>query len=350
MKAIILAGGKGTRLRPLTFCRQKQLLPIADKDLIYYIIEDLARSGIKNIGIVINPGQDQLREEVGNGGQWNISISYIIQPEPKGLAHALLCAAEFVDNDEFIMYLGDNLFSNSIKNFVEDFKNSEFDAKILLTHVKHPEEFGLAEIDNNRKVCRLVEKPAHPKTDLGIVGVYAFKPIIFEAAKSIKPSARGELEITDAIQWLIDNGKNVGFDLVQGWWEDTGNPADLLEANKLILEKLNLRNEGIIEEGAIIEGKVGIGKNTVIKAGSRIVGPTIIGENCEIKGNVGAFTSIGDNVKINNGNIDYSIILDNCLIEASQKISNSLIGANCKIQDHSEKDQLIIADYSVVKL
>lgn len=351
MKGLILAGGHGTRLRPLTYSRQKQLLPVADKDIIFYLIEDLVSCGIRDIGIVIGPNKEQVQSEIGDGSRWGIKINYIFQNEPKGLAHAVMISQEFIQDSEFIMCLGDNIFSHSIKEFIDSFTNSEAEASILLTHVKHPEQFGLAYLNEDQTINKLVEKPEHPESDLGIVGVYAFKNSIFEVINNMQPSARGELEITDAIQQLIDQGKKVSHGFVKGWWEDTGNPASLLEANKLVLDKIDMKNEGTVEEGATIEGKVGIGQGTIIKSGSKIIGPCIIGENCEIKGNINPYTSIGNNVKIYDADIKYSIVLHNAEISTSKKIRNSIIGEGCKLTHNQEdKCELIIGDNSSLNM
>jgi glucose-1-phosphate thymidylyltransferase len=351
MKALILAGGKGTRLRPLTFSRQKQIIPVADKEIIAYVIEDIKEAGITDIGVVTGGAlEGTLKEHVGDGSRWGVRITYVEQPEALGLAHAVKCAREFLGDDSFIMYLGDNLFKEGIKGFVENFNNTDSDAMILLTHVKHPEQCGLCYLNEDGSVNRLVEKPSHPETDLGIVGVYAFKPAIFEAIGNIQPSARGELEITDAISWLVDNGKKVSTSMVSGWWEDTGNHCDLLEANQLLLNKIELKNLGTIEEGVEIEGNVGIGQNTVVKSGSRIIGPCVIGDNCEIKGCVGPYTSIGNDVKLVDGCIENSIVLDGCYIDIRKKIVRSLIGAECKVLKAESDQEIIMGDKSIVKL
>jgi len=358
MKGLILAGGHGTRLRPITHTKQKQLIPVANKPILFYVIEDLVMAGISEIGIITGPNKDQIIDTIGDGSRWNAKISYIEQEKPLGLAHAVKIAKDFIGNEDFIMYLGDNLLNYNINNFLINFQNSNAEASILLTPVKDPQNFGIAKLGKNGEITQLLEKPKNPQTNLAIVGVYAFKNSIFKAIDHIKPSYRGELEITDAIQWLLKNGHKVKSEIIQGWWKDTGTAESLLEANHLILDtKLEVLNKGKIENGANISGRANIGEGTMIKKGACIRGPVVIGQNCLIDSNVyiGPFTSIGNNVKVLNGEIEYSIILANCKISTSQRIMESLIGENCTITSENsgpinKGNKLVIGDNSNIKL
>jgi len=272
MKALILSGGHGTRLRPLTYSQQKQLIPVANKPVLFYAIEDVIKVGIKDIGIIVGPNKEQVIETV-RSANWDANIEFIYQGEPKGLAHAILCAEEFLDNEEFVMYLGDNILRDGIVEHANKFRKLNPDALILLTEVEEPQRFGVAELDENGRIKRLIEKPKVPPSNYALVGVYFFKPVIIEACKNIKPSWRNELEITDAIQWLIDNGYRVEASIVTGWWKDTGKPEDILEANRLILDDIRSKNEGKVENSRIM-GRVVIERRVVIKD-SVIKGPCI---------------------------------------------------------------------------
>ena len=358
MKGLILSGGHGTRLRPITHTKQKQLIPIANKPILFYVIEDLIKAGIMDIGIITGPNKNQLIDTVGNGSKWSAKINYIEQESPLGLAHAVKTAKEFIGDEDFVMYLGDNLLNDSLNEFVINFQNSNADASILLTPVKDPANFGVAKLNKKGDIIQLLEKPKNPASNLAIVGIYAFRKSIFKAIEHIKPSPRGELEITDAIQWLVDNNHKVKSELVEGWWKDTGKADSLLEANHLILDsKLEVLNKGKIEEGAIVSGRLSIGEGTIIKKGACIRGPAIIGQKCFIGHNVfiGPFTSIGNNVEILNGEIEYSILLANCKINTNHKIVDSLIGENCTIVSDSNipmnrGNKLVIGDNSNIKL
>ena len=332
MKGVILSGGHGTRLRPLTHTGPKQLIPIANKPVIDYAIEDLRDVGITEIGIILGTNMpNKIKDALGDGSKYGVNITYIMQGEPKGLAHAAKTAKDFVDGDSFVMYLGDNILKSSIKDFVSEFDDSDFSSRLLLQEVADPRQFGVAELNDEGKIINLVEKPEHPKSNLALVGIYLFKNNIFEAIDKIKPSWRNELEITDAIQQLIDDGYDVDSFVVEGWWKDTGKPEDVLDANQLILETLKTDIQGIVEDDVKIKGRVVIGEGTVIKSGSVIKGPTIIGKNCEIKGYVGPYTSIGDNTKIIESEIDSSIVIGDSVIQSNKRITESLIGQNSKI-------------------
>ncbi|MBM4240668.1 MAG: glucose-1-phosphate thymidylyltransferase [Euryarchaeota archaeon] len=327
MKGLILSGGHGTRLRPLTHTGPKQLIPIANKPVLFYAIEDLKEAGITDIGIILGTNMpEKVKEAVGDGSKFDVEITYIMQGEPKGLAHAVSVAHDFVGNEPFVMYLGDNILKSGINEFVEGFEESEFDARILLQKVDEPERFGVAELNEKGEVTHLVEKPNEPKSDLALVGIYLFKSTIFEAIKKIKPSWRGELEITDAIQEFLNSQKKVDSHIVKGWWKDTGKPEDVLEANHLILDWLEASNKGKIEDGVKIHGRVNIDTGSVIRKGSVIRGPVIIGKNCEIDAYIGPYTAIGDNTRIIGGEIESSIVVGDSLIECEKKIVDSLIG------------------------
>jgi glucose-1-phosphate thymidylyltransferase len=356
MKGLVLTGGFGTRLRPITYTSQKQLIPVANKPIVFYAIEDLVQAGIKEIGIVYGPNKEQVMDTIGTGERWGARITYIEQDYPKGLAHAVLISKDFIKDDSFVMYLGDNLLKEGITEFVQKFENSDCEASILLTHVKNPRQFGVAELDDKGDVVHLVEKPETPPSDLALVGIYAFRNTILKAAASITPSWRDELEITDAIQWLMDNGLKVTASITTDWWKDTGKPEDILEANHLILDGLTKKIEGVIEDEDTVKmrGKVQIGKKTVIKKETIIRGPCIIGENCQIgpQTYVGPYTSVGNNVTIENTEVESSIIMDDTSICDGTRIFDSLIGRGCRIESsesHIPKGHnLILGDHSQV--
>ncbi len=331
MKGLILSGGKGTRLRPLTYTRAKQLVPVANKPVLFYGIEALVEAGIRSIGIVVGDTADEIRAAVGDGSPWGIDVTYIEQDAPRGLAHAVLISQDFIKDDPFVVYLGDNLLNKSIRPFVQQFVKERPAAQILLAHVPDPQMFGVAELDGNR-VIRLIEKPAKPKSDLALVGVYMFGSEIFDSVQQIKPSFRNELEITDAIQHLIDKGLIVTPHIVDGWWKDTGLLEDILEANRLILEMMESRIDGEIDSDSRIEGNVIIEKGAQIKQ-STVRGPAIIGARTQIiNGYVGPFTSIMNDVEITDSEIEHSIVMEHSIIsELGNRITDSLIGRNVRI-------------------
>jgi glucose-1-phosphate thymidylyltransferase len=326
LKGLILAGGAGTRLRPITHTSAKQLVPVANKPVLFYGIEALVEAGITEIGVIIAPQTgDEIREAAGDGSRFGASITYIEQERPAGLAHAVLTAEDFLGDSSFVMYLGDNLLRDGIVQLVETFRSSEPDALILLTHVDDPSEFGVAELDGDR-VVRLVEKPKDPPSDMALVGVYMFGPPIFDAARSIEPSGRGELEITDAIQTLIDAGRQVESHIVSGWWKDTGMLEDMLEANRLVLEDLEKRLDGELVDSRV-EGKV------VIEPGARLErtvvrGPAIIASGARISdAYIGPYTAIDENVEITGSEIEHSIVLRGSQIrDLHARIEASLLG------------------------
>jgi glucose-1-phosphate thymidylyltransferase len=331
MKGLILSGGKGTRLRPLTYTSAKQLVPVANKPVLFYGIEALAAAGIREIGIVVGDTQAEIRAAVGDGSAWGVSVTYIEQDSPRGLAHAVLISESFIGGAPFVMYLGDNLLNKGITNFVEEFVREKPAAQILLARVPDPQMFGVAELENGR-VVRLIEKPQEPKSDLALVGVYMFSPAVFDAVRAIRPSFRNELEITDAIQYLIDQGLEVRPHIVDGWWKDTGKLEDMLEANRLILDLIERRVDGSVDADSRVEGKVIVEAGAVVEH-SVVRGPVIIGARARIvHAYVGPFTSIMNDAEIRDSEIEHSIVLEGSSISnLASRIEDSLIGKNVRI-------------------
>ena len=341
MKGIILHGGHGTRLRPLTHTGPKQLIPVANKPISQYVLENLRNAGITDIAIVLGDVYpERVKEYYGDGSKFSVTVTYVHQEVPKGIAHAIGLCQDFVGNEPFVVYLGDNLLKGGIEKFVREFKESEYDGMILLCQVEKPQLFGVAELDKSGKLIKLVEKPKEPPSNYALTGIYFFRPVIFDMIKQLKPSWRGELEITEAIQLLLENKYNVSYRFVEGWWKDTGAPEDLLESNRLILDEMTTpKNEGNVERGATLQGRISIGKGTNIKSGAVIRGPVIIGENTVIETSVyvGPYTSIGNSVAIMRGEIENSIVMDYCLIDANERIVDSLIGPYSKISSGVDK-------------
>ena len=331
MKGLILSGGKGTRLRPLTYTSAKQLVPVANKPVLFYGIEAIAAAGIREIGIVVGDTQTEIKAAVGDGSRWGVKVVYIEQDAPRGLAHAVKISQSFIGTDPFVMYLGDNLLSKGITHFVEEFARERPAAQILLTRVPDPQMFGVAELRDGQ-VVRLVEKPKEPIGDLALVGVYMFGPDIFASVNCIKPSFRNELEITDAIQNLIDRGLPVRPHIVDGWWKDTGKLEDMLEANRLILDLQERRIDGTVDAESRVDGKVVIEAGAVVER-SVIRGPAIIGSRARIvHAYVGPFTSIGNDVEIQDSEIEHSIVLEgSCVRDLANRVIDSLIGRNVRI-------------------
>jgi glucose-1-phosphate thymidylyltransferase len=332
MKGLILSGGKGTRMRPLTYTSAKQLIPVANKPVLVYGIEAIVAAGIEEIAIIVSPETGgEIRQAIGDGHRYNAEVTYIEQDAPRGLAHAVLTAEPFLARSPFVMYLGDNLLQHGITPLVEEYRSIDCNSEILLTKVPNPSQFGVAELNGDGRVVKLTEKPLEPKSDLALVGVYMFDERIFEAAKAIRPSKRGELEITDAIQWLLDNGYTVHPHIVKGWWKDTGKIEDMLEANRTVLDTFERDVRGAIT-GSQIEGKV------IIEEGADIVdsvvrGPSIIGRGAKMNhAYVGPYTSIGNGCSLEYCEIENSIVLENSTIaHVNGRIEASLIGKNVKI-------------------
>ncbi len=356
MKGVILHGGYGTRLRPLTHTGPKQLIPVANKPISQYVLEDLRDSGIKDIAIVVG---DVLPERVQNyyknGRELGVKVSYIHQAQPGGIAQAVSLARDFVGDNPFVVYLGDNLLKGKIAEFVKEFRNSNYDAMILLCEVENPQQFGVAEFDESGKLSRLIEKPKQPPSNYALTGIYFFTPTVFKIIKDLKPSWRRELEITEALQGLLDAGYKVDYKFVTGWWKDTGTVDDILEANRFVLDDLKRKIYGIVEEKSSIQGRVAIGEETVVKHGALVRGPATIGEHTVIGEQVyvGPYTSIGNNVKIKKGEIENSIIMDDCCIEINGRIIDSLVGAGTVLttsQKSPKGYRLVVGEHSKIVL
>ncbi len=357
MKAIVLAGGHGTRLRPLTHTGPKQLIPLANKPNILYCIEDLRDAGIKDIGIILGDIMpEKVRQLLGDGSDYGVSFTYIVQGEPKGIAHAVACAEEFLGDEPFCVYLGDNVLKGGIRPMVEDFLKNGYDAEVMLCHVPNPEKFGVAELDDDGNIVSLVEKPKEPKSDLALVGIYLLRQDIFPIIRRLKPSWRNELEITEALDNLRKKGGRLKAHIVTGWWKDTGKPEDILEANRFLLDDIQRSLEGTVETGARVEGRVQIGAGSIVKADCVVRGPTVIGRDCIIGPGtyVGPYTSIGDGSRLIGADIEASIVIGDCTIETPNKIVNSLIGRHTTIRSANNRlpkgQQLIVGESSTLVL
>jgi len=352
MKALILSGGRGTRLRPITHTSAKQLLPVANKPILFYGIEAVKEAGIKNVGIVVGETKNEIRNAVGTGKKWGVNVTYIEQEAPLGLAHAVKISRDFIGDESFVMYLGDNLIRDGITSLVKEFKKTRPNAQILLARVPHPEQFGVVEL-KGKKVLRLVEKPKRPKSDLALVGVYMFDKNIFEAVNNIKPSWRNELEITDAIQYLINHNFIVSPHIITGWWKDTGKLEDILEANRILLDDLRTQVRGKVDKNSKLSGKVRIEKGAEIR-NSVIRGPVIIGENSRVVNSyIGPFTSVYHEVTIENSEVEHSIILENSRIKDIKRIEDSLVGQNVDILKSKAKPsayRIMVGDSSRVEV
>jgi glucose-1-phosphate thymidylyltransferase len=350
MKALILAGGKGTRLRPITFSLAKQLVPVANKPVIEYGIDAIVQAGITDIGIIVIEPDSEIEQSCGDGSRWGAKFTYIVQPNPLGLAHAVKTARPYLGDDDFIMYLGDNLIKSSIADLVSEFHENRPAATVLLTPVPNPSQFGVAEMVGD-VVVRLEEKPKEPRSNLALVGVYLFDKRIHDIITELEPSGRGEYEITEAIQGLIDAKLGVRSHIVTGWWKDTGTVEAMLDANRLILEDIEPRQLGQVE-GSQVDGRVSVGKGTIIK-NSTVRGPAIIGEGCLIEGSyIGPFTSIANGTKLIQSEIEHSIVLADCEIMEIPRLSGSLIGRGAKVKKSDGTPKavtLVLGDSSEVK-
>ena len=357
MKGVLLSGGTGSRLRPITHTGPKQLVPVANKPVLEYAIEDFREAGITEIGVVLgHKGREDIQRHLGDGSDYGVEITYIVQGNPLGLAHAAGCARDFVGDDDFVMYLGDNILKQGITDLVRSFESGEYDAGIALQKVDNPTQFGIADLDQNGNVVRLVEKPDDPPTNFALIGMYVFSPKVFDAIETLEPSWRGELEITDAIQKLLEDGYAIDSHVVEGWWKDTGKPEDILEANHLVLEDLTGLVEGTIEDGAEVSGRVELPATSTIESGAVVRGPVSIASETVIKEAtyVGPYTSIGANCVLANTHIENSVVIGDSRITASGKIVDSLIGRNAQIEsaDHllPEGRRLVVGEHSNLKL
>ncbi|HZQ26817.1 MAG TPA: glucose-1-phosphate thymidylyltransferase [Acidimicrobiales bacterium] len=354
MKGLILAGGEGTRLRPITHTSAKQLVPVANTPILFYGLAALVDAGITDIGVIVGDTAAEIKAAVGDGSRWGARITYIRQDAPLGLAHAVLVARDFLADGPFVMYLGDNMLEQPVREFVEHFAaDPDAAAQILLAHVPDPSQFGVADVDGDGNVVRLVEKPSDPPSDLALVGVYLFTPAVHEAVRAIEPSGRGELEITDAIQWLIDRGLRVRTQVLTGWWIDTGKLTPLLEANRLMLERLEPSNEGKVDGASSIEGRVVIASGAVVQS-STVRGPSIIGEGARVVGSwVGPYTAIGAGCEVVDSEIEHSVLLEGSRITGVARVADSLIGRHVEIMRGTQRGsaiRLLLGDHGRVEL
>jgi glucose-1-phosphate thymidylyltransferase len=359
VKALILAGGAGNRLRPLTHTSAKQLVPVANKPILFYGLEGMAAAGVTDVGVVVGDTRDEVMAAVGDGSAWGLRVTYIPQEAPRGLAHCVLIAEDFLGDDDFVMYLGDNLLEAPLAEFVAAFEADRGRlagapaALILLRKVDDPRQFGVAELDGEGHVVRLVEKPADPPSDLALVGVYLFDRRVHDAVRAIEPSGRGELEITDAIQWLVDQGHPVAARELHGWWLDTGKKDPLLEANRILLERIEPRVEGDVDEASTVEGRV------VLEAGaelirSRVRGPAVIGAGTRITDSfIGPFTAIGPSCEVSGSEVEHSVVMEGSRIVDAGRIVDSLLGKEVEVvrtRGRQGATSLTLGDHSQVDL
>ena len=349
MKGIILHGGHGTRLRPLTHTGPKQLLPIANKPMSQYCIESIVDTGITDIAIIIGGvGSNKVKEYYGNGEKFGVKITYIEQDEPRGIAHAIRLCKEFINNEKFLVFLGDNIIQKSIMDFVKSFQDSDYDATILLCEVDNPSQFGIADVKNG-KILKITEKPKNPISNLAVTGIYLLTPTIFEIIDNLKPSWRDELEITDALDNLLKQNNKISYEKITDYWKDTGTPDDILHANGEIIKNLEDSFEGEKDDTVEIDGKIIVGRGTRIESNIKITGPVIIGKNCKIlkrmndasQSIIGPNVSVGDNSIITISSIKNSIIMENCIIDTTAKIRNSIVASNSEIKNNKINDDKI---------
>jgi glucose-1-phosphate thymidylyltransferase len=363
MKGLILSGGAGTRLRPITHTSAKQLVPVANKPILFYGIEDMVEAGIKEIGIIVGDTADEIMAAVGDGSRWGAEVTYLRQDAPLGLAHCVLIARDFLGDDDFVMYLGDNMLQQGLKEFVDAFEAERgrlpddegrvLSSQILLAHVEDPRQSGVAVLGPDGEVVQLIEKPPDPPSDLAVVGVYLFDPQIHTAVREIEPSARGELEITDAIQWLVDHGHRVRHEILQGWWIDTGKKDPLLESNRLVLETLEPRCDGTVDDDSRVEGRV------VIEAGAEIVnstvrGPAAIGAGTRVVNSfIGPFTSVAAGCEIIDSEVEHSVLLESSRVVSVPRLTDSLIGRHVEVTRSGVTPvatRLLVGDHSRVEI
>ena len=353
MKALILAGGAGTRLRPITHTRAKQLVPVANKPILFYGIEAMVAAGITEIGVIVGDTRDEVMTALGDGSQFGAAITYIPQDAPLGLAHCVLIAHEFLADDDFVMYLGDNLMEQDLASFVGAFEAARRSdeppaAQILLKQVPDPHRFGIATLDGEGNVVQLVEKPDDPPSDLALVGVYLFTARVHDAVAAIEPSPRGELEITDAIQWLVDEGERVRCELLTGWWIDTGKLTPLLEANRLLLEKIETDIAGTVDDASLIDGRVVIAEGSVV-TNSTIRGPVAIGAGTTVTDSfIGPFSAVGNQCVVDRSEIEHSVIMDRSSVIEIARLEDSLIGSDAEVKRSKQRPRalrLMVGDH-----
>jgi glucose-1-phosphate thymidylyltransferase len=353
MKALVLAGGAGNRLRPITHTSAKQLLPVANKPVLFYGLEAIRDAGITDIGIVVGDTAPAIQAAVGDGQEFGLNVTYIRQDAPLGLAHAVLIARDYLGDDDFVMYLGDNFIVGGISGLVDEFRSGRPDAQIMLTAVPDPRQFGVADLDAAGEVVGLEEKPLHPKSDLALVGVYIFTPAVHEAVQHLAPSGRGELEITEALQWLIDDGRKVRSTIISGYWKDTGNVADMLEVNRMVLESAAALQQGTVDAATELIGRVTVGSGARISR-SRIVGPVVIGSGTTVDNSyIGPFTSVAQDCAIADSEIEYSIVLRGASVRGVGRIEASLIGHDVQVTPAPRvprAHRLVLGDHSKVQI
>jgi glucose-1-phosphate thymidylyltransferase len=353
VKALIASGGRGTRLRPITHTQNKHLIPIANKPILHYAIEAVAGAGIREIAVVVNADSDEVPRAIGDGSRWGVRITYLPQDRPGGLSQVVQLAETFMGNDRFLFYLGDNMVVGGVQRFVEAFERSDANCFLTLAKVPDPERFGVPEIRDGR-IVSVEEKPSRPKSSYAVAGIYLYDRHIFEAVASIRPSARGELEISDAHQYLIDKGLKVGYTEITGWWKDTGKPTDLLEANRLVLDSTTASIEGSVDDGSAVSGRV------VVRPGARITnsvvrGPAIIGEGCLVEDSfIGPYTSIGDRTVVRGSEVEYSIVLRDCkILNVGIRLEGSILGNDVEVVEATGKPlvhRFMIGDQSRVEV
>jgi glucose-1-phosphate thymidylyltransferase len=350
---LVLSGGKGTRLRPLTYTGAKQLVPLANKPILFYVIEDLVHAGITDIGIVVGDRAGQIKDAVGDGSRFGCRVTYIEQDIPGGLAHAVMTSRPFLGDDPFVMYLGDNFIQGGITPYVDDFRQSDAAAQLLLYPMPNPQAFGVAEVRDGR-IVSLEEKPAQPKSNLALVGIYFFSPAIHQATATIVPSARGELEITDAIRAMLAAGHEVRPHILEGWWIDTGKMEDMLDANRLVLLEMTRRIEGAVSDDCIIQGTVVVESGAIV-VGSTLRGPLIIGAGaCIENAYIGPFSAVGSGCVVRNSEIEYTILMErSAVVDLPKRLDTSLIGRDVRISGGTSRPgayKLMLGDHSTLEL
>ena len=353
MKALITAGGKGTRLRPLTHTQNKHLLRIANKPILHYALEKMADAGITEVGILTNQEGEEVKEALGNGERWGLNITYIPQEAPLGLAHVVKISQDFIGDEPFIFYLGDNMVVGGLKKFIDAFEKQGSNCHLTLSKVKDPERFGVPELKDNR-IISIEEKPSNPKSEFAVTGIYIYDSKIFEAVNNIEPSPRGELEISDAHQYLLDHGYSISYSEITGWWKDTGKPEDVLEANRLLLEHATAKQLGDIDNESYVTG------NVVVEKGAKIInsvvrGPVIIGENTVIENSfIGPFTSIGDDCTIRNSEVEFSIVMNEVeVLDVGVRIEGSLLGTAARVVSSTGRprsNRFMVGDQSLIEI